>query len=145
MTLGLKLAPRVAFSACQLPPVYLFNCFGWFFPFLLGFCLPGLSAGSPQRHFSGMPSLPQLALCPLNVRLGQLCAGDGRAAVCLEPHGEAQRGSSGLGTELLAPHLLMAEAMGRGHPWGEQLPALASRAQLRGTPHTLPRKVLALR
>lgn len=46
MTLSLKLALCVA-SVCQLPPVYLFNCFGCFFPFLLGLCLPGLSAGSP--------------------------------------------------------------------------------------------------
>lgn len=92
-----------------------------------------------------MPSLPELALFPLNVCLGQVCAGYGRAAVCLEPHGEAQCGSSGLGTELLAPHLQMLEAMGRGHPWGEQLPALASCAQLPSSPCTLPGKVLALR
>lgn len=89
MTLSLKLAPHVAFSVCQLPPVYLFNSFGCFFPFPLGLCLPGLSAGSPQSHFPGMRSLPELALCPPNLCVGQVCAGDGSAALCLGPRGEA--------------------------------------------------------
>lgn len=85
MTLSLKLAQCVAFSVCQLPPVYLFNCFGWLFPFPLGLCLPGLSVGSLQSHSPGMPSLPDLALCSLNVSVCQICGGDSSAAVCLEP------------------------------------------------------------
>lgn len=63
------------FAACQLPPVYLFNCFGCFFPLPLGVCLPRLSTGSPRRRVPGTASLPEPALCPPNVRLGQTCAG----------------------------------------------------------------------
>lgn len=63
------------FAACQLPPVYLFNCFGCFFPLPLGVCLPRLSTGSPRRRVPGTASLPEPALCPPNVRLGQTCVG----------------------------------------------------------------------
>lgn len=103
MTLSLKLAPHVAFSVCQLPPVYLFNCFGCFFPFPLGLCLPGLSAGSPQSHFPGMRSLSELALCPPNLCVDQVHAGDGSAAVCLGPRGEALPKAS-VAPEVLAQH-----------------------------------------
>lgn len=105
MTLSLKLAPHVAFSVCQLPPVYLFNCFGCFFPFPLGLCLPGLSAGSPQSRSPGMPSLsspfaPQLRAW-VRSALGMAalpCAWSHGVRPCLKPAGLLRSGHSAVST-----------------------------------------------
>lgn len=66
--------------------------------------------------------------------------------VCLElPPGEALCGSSGLDTELLALHLLIPGAMGRGHPTGEPTAIACKLCPALREPTYLAGEVLALR
>lgn len=102
---SLKLAPRVAFAACQLPPVYLFNCFGCFFPFPLGVCLPEL-----RDAFLAWPPCPRQPFAPRMYAWVRRVLGS---------RGEAQHVPRG------CQHLTsQSGGHGRGRRWGERPPAL---------------------